>query len=436
MIGIAVPKGPLTSGSTKEANQTTMSQPEMKSSRLLLPILSLLCSQGWAEGRNGNHGSPVSTPSFQVDFAMPTADKPQSKLWFMHDSWWALLPRSDSPSLWERTATGWKEHSELARAMKGVPGRADVLHSGNEVVAVGVGTNTLTVFRIVFHGTAADLVIKPEILATLRPPGPPDAFETATLARDATGRLWVAAAVSARVCVWHRPDHGQWSAPQVITRGIDPDDICVITELPEGIGVIWSDQTRQAVLLRVHRNNEPAFNWEEEVVIDEGRRTADDHLNVALSGDGTVWVATKNSLDAVGGSQFVMRVRRKGGTWKNVPYVTLEATKRPSRPVVIATEDNSVVLTGYGTNDRAVPFPHGSAIVFSTIEPSAEERIGAPAIVISPDPGLESFVQNVTGPKHPFPRDGPWIILASDEEGRIYEANLRNFIRDSYRSPP
>lgn len=42
---------------------------------------------------------------------------------------------------------------------------------------------------------------------------------------------------------------------------------------------------------------------------------------------------------------------------------------------------------------------------------------------------LSSIGVNVTGPKFPFPANGPWIILASDSEGRVYEADLRNFLK-------
>jgi hypothetical protein len=101
--------------------------------------------------------------------------------------------------------------------------------------------------------------------------------------------------------------------------------------------------------------------------------------------------------------------------------------KRPSRPIVISTEDNSVVFTGYGDNDRSVPNPYHAAIVFSLVDTAL--NVSVPKVVISPDPVLKSFVQNVTGPKSLFPLDGPWIILASDSSGRVYEANLKYLVK-------
>jgi hypothetical protein len=34
-------------------------------------------------------------------------------------------------------------------------------------------------------------------------------------------------------------------------------------------------------------------------------------------------------------------------------------------------------------------------------------------------------INNVTGPRYAFPENAPWIVLASDSIGRVYEADLR-----------
>ena len=91
---------------------------------------------------------PSTRPVFQVDYNYPTADKPQTKLWFMDGFWWALLPRSSGPSLWQRTDDGWKEYPDVRAALSGVPGRADIWSDDNKVTAVGVGERSLTVFSV------------------------------------------------------------------------------------------------------------------------------------------------------------------------------------------------------------------------------------------------------------------------------------------------
>ncbi len=50
--------------------------------------------------------------------------------------------------------------------------------------------------------------------------------------------------------------------------------------------------------------------------------------------------------------------------------------------------------------------------------------------VIAPDTTVwvgKNRINDVTGPKPPFPEKAPWIVLASDREGRVYEADLAKF---------
>jgi len=381
--------------------------------------------------------APTADPCFQVDYPMPTADKPQSKLWFMDGCWWALLPRASGPSLWQRTDNGWKEHAEVNEKLSGVPGRADVWPDRSGVTAVGLAeldkTNrSITVFRLARKEESSETRWEPRILAELRPPSPDDAIETATLVRDSGGNAWVAAVAGTKVCVWASSSGATaWSDPIVLAERVDQDDICVVTPLPKNhIGVIWSDQVREAVLMRTHADGTPAARWHEEEVIEMGNKTADDHLNTSLSTDGTLWVASKNEADTAGKPQFVLRVRSADGTWRNCPYGIRRHTTRPSRPIVVVASNPSMVFTAYGDNDRAIPFPHDSRIVFAHVDPAAPDRVSSPRAVIVPAGAHGSFVQNATGPRNPFPMHAPWILLASDQQGRVYEADLRRAFSD------
>lgn len=391
-----------------------------------------LCAVAAAEGRAG---FPVtSTPAFQVDHPMPTADKPQSKLWFMHGHWWALLPRADGPSLWQRTDRGWAERPEVVDALRGRPGRADVWPGIDNVTAVALADLTktnlsLTVLRLTRDGES-DAAWNARVLAELYPPSAADAMETATLAQDAAGAWWVAAVAGVNVCVWTAPScASDWSGPAVLAQGVDDDDICVVTPLPNGeMGVIWSDQVRDAVVMRRRLDSAPVGDWMPEEVIEMGGQTADDHLNTVLVPDGTLWVACKNEVDTAGQPQFILRMRSRDGSWTDSPYGMRTETTRPSRPIVVASEDGAFVFTGYGDNDRAVPSPHDSRIVFGRVD-RTQTPVGVhPQTVIAPDAALNSFVQNVTGPRHPFPKGVPWLVLASDQEGRVYEFDLRHLL--------
>ena len=373
----------------------------------------------------GNLPVKCSVPVFQVDKEDPTADKPQSKLWYQSGCWWAVLPRSTRPSLWQRTNNGWIEHTEISESLAGVPGQSDVWSEGNQVTAVSVGNHSLSVFRLNLLSGAPDFKWGAAVLAELTVPGIQKPIETATIARDRLGTWFVASMIDSKIYLWSSSDNAMtWASPIILANGIYEDDICVVTPLPEGTGIIWSNQSLQGVFMRVHKNENPANEWERTEVVDLGNKTADDHLNTCLAIDGTLWLATKNSIDLLNKPQLVLRIRSVDGKWKNMPYAKIENTLLPTRPVVIATDDNSFVFTGFSNN-----FQRKSGIIFSVVDTALHSVLKNPRVVIATDTTCNCFVNNITKPRLPFPANVPWIILASDQKGRVYEFDLKKLVR-------
>lgn len=377
-----------------------------------------VAATGWAAA-GANADGPATAPVLQVDYPFPTADKPQSKTWFSHGRWWAILPRLAGPSLWERTAAGWVEHPETAAALAGLPGRADVWWDGDGATAASAADRIIRVFRLA-PADAAARVWRAEVLATLPAPAD-DAIETVTLARDPGGVWWIATAVQEKIFAWSSRDGKQWSEPEAIGRGVDADDICAVVPLRSGVGVIWSNQKKETVNFRVHRTGEPAEVWDPVETVQSGNRNADDHLRAALAADGTLWVATKNSVDETGAPQFVLRVRSPDGVWRNLPYGRLAADTAISRPTLALAPDGAVWL-GHSVYREKVR----SEIVFGRADLRQAEVLTAPRAVIAPSPGPGARVNDPAGPKAVFPADAPWIVLASDAAGRVYEADLRS----------
>jgi hypothetical protein len=366
----------------------------------------------------------VSTPVFQVDVPDPTADKPQCKLWYMDGSWWALIPKSTGPSLWQRTESGWVEDKEVASLLAGAAGRTDVSVDKQGITAVGVGLNFLNVFRLDYTKKKWNA----RMLATLRATDENGDIETATIARDRLGRWWVASDFGERVCVWSgSKDGSEWEAPITLANGLHKDDICTIATLPDGVVVIWSDQVSDKVSSRFHKNGLPVKDWAEEVIIEAGNKTADDHLHTALAADGTLWLATKNSLDEKGRPQQVLRVRSPDGKWRNFPYANLDSVRQPSRPVVLVTQNPEVILAGHTIYHSKNP--DQGEIVFGIVDINNTNILTHEKTVMAP--GIEGArINNVTGPKDPFPKNAAWIVLASDGQGRVYEADLRELVTD------
>jgi hypothetical protein len=357
-------------------------------------------------------------PVFQVDASYPTADKPQSKVWFASGSWWALLARKSGPSLWQRADSGWREDQRVTRSFAGLPGRADVWLDRDGATAVAVQNRDFAILRLRY----AEGSWEPAVLAKWSlTDGTP--VETATIARDASGRWWVAAPVSREVLVWTSLNGVAWSDAIKLADGIHHDDICAVTPLRGGVGVLWSNQQADAVYMRQHRDNEAAEKWAAPETIDTGSRTADDHLNAALTNDDTLWVATKNSVDRDGEPQLVLRVRSRDGRWRNIPYARNEGAKSPSRPVVAVAPDGKTVLFGHSVYDSADRTR--DHIVFGRIDLSDVQSLARPTVLIQPAHDLRSRVNDITRPKAAYPEGAPWIVLASDMEGRVYEADVR-----------
>jgi len=320
-------------------------------------------------------GQKVTTkPTFHINFSgesslsTPTADKPQSKLWYMDSYWWALLPDSLGPTLWQRTDEGWKEHPEISNKLRGIPGRADVWYENREITAVGVSDSSLYVFRMV-PKSSSSVYWQAKILKSLKIPKKEPKIETATIVKDAVGAWWVAADVGGgAIYVWGSKDAKHWSRGILIGENISADDICSIAALKQSVIVIWSDQKNESVYCREHKNGQPLDDWDAIQIVEAGNKTADDHINLAVSGDGTLWAATKNSLDKVGSPQLVMRIRNQEGSWRNFPYLDLTHDIGPSRPVVITTPNPALVLEGHTVYDHRNKKRYSDRIAFGIID--------------------------------------------------------------------
>lgn len=403
--------------------------------KIFLITISLLIGIVYTKAQN-----PTIKPSFQIDykskdgFTGPTKDKPQSKLWYMDSEWWAILPNSSGfPSLWQRTENGWSEHKEVQKKLTNIPGQVDVWYENRIATAVGVSDTSLYVFKVA-PAEESNTTWKGEVLSQLILPKMKEPkIETATITRDGKGVWWVAADVGeSAIYVWSSKDALTWSSPLLIAENIHSDDISAIAAVNNSIIVLWSNQTGDYYFdSREHQNNQPIDMWSVIHRVASGDKTADDHINTALSNDGTLWVTTKSEKDEVGSPNLILRVRDPHGRWENFPYLNHEINTWPSRPVVIATPKPTEILAGHTIyNKKEV---NKGEIVFGVVDTTASEILIHQKTVISPKSEDGNRVNDITGPKHPFPADGPWIILASDNVGNVYEADLRTFFNNEIK---
>ena len=311
----------------------------------------------------------------------------------------------------------------LDRSLSGLPGRADVWTEGSTARAVLVDGQRLAVVALKYSAEQSSYQrLGQPVQFQVSDPQADGVIETATIARDGHNRWWIAYPWQRRM--WVRSsldaDGVEWTEPIAVSREVNADDLCAIVSLPGGVGVIWSDQGSDALYFCWHKDGSNPKTWEPIEEIDRGDLTADDHIHAAVSSDGALFLATKNSVDRVDHPQLVLRVRHPDGRWENLPYARRTADEEPSRPIVLVGGDPARLLLLHTLYGRGNVKPQVNRIVWQ----SAPIRNLTGAILDTTSQSLIGPIEginNVTGSKASLPKGKPWIVLASDAAGRVYE---------------
>jgi hypothetical protein len=386
---------------------------------IAISMVVCLCAMEWVRAEQKFVGKLV----LEVDVANPTKDKPQSKLWFAHDTWWAWIPTRQGSGVWRRTISGWQRQTALDRSLSGLPGRADVWAEGSTARAVLVDGQRLAVVALKYSAERSSYQrVGQGVQFQVGARQDDGVIETATIARDGRNRWWIAYPWQRRM--WVRSsldaDGVEWTEPIAVSREVNADDLCAIVSLSGGVGVIWSDQGSDALYFCWHKNGANPKTWEPIEEIDGGDLTADDHIHAAVSSDGALFLATKNSVDRVDHPQLVLRVRHPDGRWENLPYAHRTANAEPSRPIVLIGGDPAWLFLLHTLYGRDGVKPQANRIVWqSTPVQALTDAIldTTSQSLIGPIEGIN----NVTGSKVSLPKGKPWIVLASDAAGRVYE---------------
>jgi hypothetical protein len=278
-----------------------------------------------------------------------TGEKPQSKVWTNAGSWYAVFPTSAAGAssagtwVWKLAGTTWTEVLKLSSR---TDTHADVLVDGS-LAHILLWADEYTQFSSIEYvsGTYQLWATRNTLVnITL------DESETATIALDSTGVMWLATrANDDEIVVYHSASpYSTWNGPIVIETGVSNDDIEVITALPNGtVGVFWSNQIVKRFGFRYHVDGEPATTWSVKEVpasqsaLNVGLGMADDHMNVAVASDSTLYVAIKTSYDNGIYPKMALLVRRPDGTWDDLYPVDVDGT----RPIILLDEtDDSLTF--------------------------------------------------------------------------------------------
>jgi hypothetical protein len=305
---------------------------------------------------------PVSTqPGFasvtllgSIPIAEKTADKPQAKAWKYANRWWCVLSATSGTQIFRLDGTSWTSVLTLTTKSS----RPDCWIVGNvvHILLYKGASNNSFIYSIEYDPAtnAYKLWSQRQSAVTLSFPA---GSETADLTVDGQGRMWAASAGVSEVYVWWSDaPYSTWSAPIIIATGVKDDDICAITAIPNKgkIGIFWSNQNTKRFGFKTHNDGASPSNWSADEVpasqsaIDNTTAgMADDHMNLKVASDGTLYCAAKTSYNTNGFSKLILLIRRPNGTWDNAYPVTMNP--EGTQPIVILNETLGKLKVVYAT---------------------------------------------------------------------------------------
>ncbi|NQZ97572.1 MAG: LamG domain-containing protein, partial [Myxococcales bacterium] len=275
---------------------------------------------------------------------MHTGEKPQAKLWVQNGEWFAVFPNATGSWLHRLDGATWTAILQLSTE---IDTQADyVIDEATDVVHILLSDGASTQLASVEYvpgtpGRYAPWSSRP----ALSPVPLSSSAETATLAMDSLGRLWVAYDTSSTIRV-RSADPGDafatWSSSESVVSGVALDDIGALVAFEGKIGVFWSNQVTHRYGFSYHFDSDDPSVWSADEVpgataaLPLGAGQADDHINLAVTSDGTLYAAVKTSYDTVGVHALALLVRRSDGTWDDLYEIDQLGTG--TRPIVMVNE--------------------------------------------------------------------------------------------------
>lgn len=303
----------------------------------------------------------------------PTADKPQSKLWFNDGLWWAVM--FDSSTLtWHifRLDRGTETWNDTGTRVDDRPQTlSDALWDGQRLYIASHWVTESTaekpkaavqqparLYRYTYVAATKSYVLDVGFPTTISS----SSSESLTIDRDSTGRIWATwtqvtgsttTGFTNAVYVNSSATGAVWGTPMVLpVAGARPapDDISgVVAYGGNKVGVMWSNQLDGTMYWAFRTDSEPLDNWTGGVAV-RGNKQSDDHLNLkTIQSDqaGRVFAAVKTSLDEVSGAPSsspqinLLVFKPSTGSWSTTTYGTIADCH--TRPIVVLDEENAAI---------------------------------------------------------------------------------------------
>jgi Bacterial Ig-like domain len=420
----------------------------LKTSHRRLAVLVASAVVAWALLVTSAAATPV-TAGFR-DFAYgssasaPTADKPQSKLWFQDGRWWGVLFNS-STSRFE--IYGFNLASQATNAWTSTGTVVDVRRTTQSDVRWS-GTKLYVVTHLKAGSSNADPAMRVRRFG-YTPGGTPGAgtytlesstnvssksVESATVDRDSTGKLWVTwtedtTANRRAVFITHTVTTDTdfvtpYVLPAVNADNLGSDDISTLVASGGKIGVLYSNQTTAQLQLATHADaNGDDRAWTTTSLCSTAS-CPDDHLNIKdLDGaNGQAFAVVKTSFNDTGGpgsAPLIVLYRIDMGTLAFSSHTVWTVANDVTRAITVLDKGAGDVYV-FG----AAPCCSGGIVYFkrsAIASPSFTTGLGTPFIQSAQDPKIN----NATSTKQSVDSTTGLLVVAGDDSTRFY---LHNFV--------
>lgn len=347
-----------------------------------------------------------------------TRDKPQSKLWYHDGSWWAPMidPFTNEVHIFELRDSAWVDTGVFVDARS--RSNADVVWTGTQLyIASRTSTGELLLRQYTFGADRTWLprATAPELIAQ-------GGGQSLTIAVDTLDRVWATWINGGRVWISNsEPGGSGWGAPVTPPGGEDvqQDDATAVTAFAGQIGVLWSNQQRDAFFWTSRSDAQPVGIWAEDLAVSRGVNIADGHINIAVSPTGEVFAAVKTSLgdDGEPSQSPLIEVLRRDpdGTWTASTAATV--ANQMTRPQLAITADGQNLIL-------VAASPQAGGALYYKIADAADPRFapGKGSLLL----GWENAVINdPTTSRAPVDPSVPLVVLASDSTtAQYYHAEL------------
>ena len=369
----------------------------------------------------------------------PTADKPQSKLWFNDGSWWADMFDTVSRT-WhifrlDRTAESWVDTG--TRIDDRPNSRGDTLWDGthlyvaSNVLAASSTANAAgqpaRLYRYTYDTSTRAYRLDTGFPANINN----YSSESLTFDKDSRGVLWATWTQGQQVYVNSTTGSDTaWGTPSVLpmpgATGLNGDDISALAAFGRTrVGLMWSNQATSTFYFATHKDGDSSNTWTSQVAL-SNPHVADDHINLKqLEADdlGHVYAAVKTSNDDLPDSTLpqieLLALNPNSGKWDASVFGTIADCH--TRPQIVIDSVNRVLhVFATAPSSGGCPYAGSPGSIYekttSLNDLSFPAGRGTPVI----QDGASANMNNVTTTKQNVTPAMGLVVLASNDVTRRY----------------